>query len=620
MDRGPRNSAARTALTLLVALGLVAVVVTAWRALSFECDDAYINFRYVSNHMLGRGWTWNPEPFLPVEGYTAPLWLWTLRAVWTVTGVEAPVAAQWITMLASLGTLGVIWRMLVRMKVPTPFVVFTLFAIASQRVFVTWTSSGLETGFFAFLLCLWVFVITAPRAHERLASTALLAASAALVALGRPDGLLCVLSTLVLFAWRALRGDGRTRLRLLIGALPLLAVPLHLVWRKATYGEWLPNTYFAKHSSWWPESGARYAASYLVENGLWLWLVLALLFCVVAAVRVLRGAAGILSSIEGRLGVYAAVATLLAHFAYYSFAIGGDIFEYRVYAHTAALALASGAYFVVALFGRRVAAWSALLVLVAATHAFSWLHFAHEAELERYVPRALHGVLAEYRGWQEWLHARMVGLRRHRHAFFVDHLKSSMPGRDEGSKIAWDEARPVYVGTAAGVVGWCLPNVAIVDVYGLNDAVVARNPVPSVAERMEKLAGGQDAIFQVVDKDGDGGLSLEELRPAFAQLWPTMKSEGQALEGGVRSFLKQNDQDGDGKLSRAEVFPAQVVDRSAGRRMGHERVPPEGYVEGFRPNVRIDAGRAIVDRRDPPLRDAEIRAHEARFRARAQRR
>ena len=39
------------------------IVFLGFRLFLFTTDDAYIAFRYVSNHMLGRGFVWNPRCF-----------------------------------------------------------------------------------------------------------------------------------------------------------------------------------------------------------------------------------------------------------------------------------------------------------------------------------------------------------------------------------------------------------------------------------------------------------------------------------------------------------------------------------------------------------------------------
>jgi len=82
-----------------------ALVFVGWRLFFFLTDDAFIAFRYVSNSMLGYGFVWNPPPFRPVEGYTSFLWVVLLRLVWSFTGVEPPVAANYLSLLCGYGTL-----------------------------------------------------------------------------------------------------------------------------------------------------------------------------------------------------------------------------------------------------------------------------------------------------------------------------------------------------------------------------------------------------------------------------------------------------------------------------------------------------------------------------------
>src|SRR5206468_1806489 len=80
------------------------------------------------------------------------------------------------------------------------------------------------------------------------------------------------------------------------------------------YGDWLPNTYYAKVGgrTWW-DMGSKYLAMYSLEYALWLWLPLV----VVAKWRGL-----------GRATVIIPAAVILI-VAIYVAAIGGDHFEYR---------------------------------------------------------------------------------------------------------------------------------------------------------------------------------------------------------------------------------------------------------------------------------------------------
>ena len=264
-----------------VALGVVVVVsatatFVGWRAFWFLCDDAFIAFRYASNLMAGRGLTWNPAPFAPVEGYTSFLWTVLLAGVWKLFGVEPPDSANVLSLLFGYGTLWLVGRAMLRAAWPEsvrPYRVgvlaLVLLGTVTNRTFLAFLSSGLETSLFNFCVTAWVVV-----AMERNRGTmwALwLCAAAALMALVRPDGLLFVASTVAMLSAQVFVLRERVRLA---QCLPLLAVPAHVLWRKATYDAWLPNTYFAKSVGAWPEAGLRYLASFSLEYGVWFWALI----------------------------------------------------------------------------------------------------------------------------------------------------------------------------------------------------------------------------------------------------------------------------------------------------------------------------------------------------------
>lgn len=129
-----------------------------WRTLWFLTDDAYIAFRYVSNSYLGFGYTWNPPPFRPVEGYTSFLWVALLDGIWRLAGIEPPVAANGVAFVFALGTtaLGAARLLLMPLrpalqKIRLPLLALVLLAVLSNRTYLAWASSGLETGMFNFL-------------------------------------------------------------------------------------------------------------------------------------------------------------------------------------------------------------------------------------------------------------------------------------------------------------------------------------------------------------------------------------------------------------------------------------------------------------------------------------
>jgi arabinofuranosyltransferase len=528
-----------------------------WRAFWFLTDDAFIAFRYVGNSQLGHGYVWNPPPFLPVEGYTSFLWVALLDWIWTLTGVAPPVSSNRVAFGFGVATLALVtwmvWRLALCSRLErrrTWLVALVLLGMVTNANFLVWASSGLETALFNFLFLVWVASATylAPCSAAWVLGVSL---TAALVSLARPDGYLIVAVSGLLFLAGALGARPRPPLGRWRHAWPLVLPVVHAAWRRWFYGEWLPNTYWAKHVGAWPESGIRYLMSYTLEYGLWLWGGLVVL----AAVHGWRsrgrpaGAAAALRHDPGALVRAVVVAAVLAHVGYYTFVIGGDHFEYRVYSHAVPLVLVSTVWL-----GNRLVQGGALspgaalalsLGVVVVSWPIPWLHWVGSRGLETRratfnlrvsMERALPAGFGWYGRWfdglQDWLirdHA--VGKRQREHAVFVR------------SQIAWyprarwlDEAaiagHPVIALPSVGVAGWTLARANVIDVLGLNDHVVARHPVP----------------------------------------------------------------------------------RFDSRRMTHDRQPPPGYVDCFRPNVRVRDRHVIVRARAVPLTAEDIRACEARFR------
>jgi len=590
---------------------LVVVVVAGWREFLFLTDDAFIAFRYVSNSMMGRGLVWNPPPFQPVEGYTSFLWVVLLRGVWSVTGLEPPAVANLLSLGFGFGTLFLVWRIVAALPLPAAVAVYrgtlvllVLFGTAISPVFSTWLSSGLETSLFNFCLTWWIATALAPedgRGHRWLARLSMAAAATALT---RPDGLLLVPATLVLAARGVL--VRRERAASLAGLLPLLLIAAHVAWRRSVYGEWLPNTYYAKHVGVWPEAGWRYFASFVVENGGYAWLLLA----AAAGLRLARDRRD-----HGSLPSFGAVvvaATLAAHFAYYTFVIGGDHFEYRVYSHLVACSLVAAVWLAARTFpeGPRLAV-AAVAACVVLAQPVAWVrHFWPREPVAASFPAALRPVLAAFDHWQQWLGRHMVCGRLEAHRAFIAYRTGFLPSRDEGKEIVWTD-RPVISEGAVGLTGWALPNVAVIDTLGLNDWVVARTPAELGEDRRVRARRTTGGMFTSFDADADGAVTVDELRGALTSN-PDLQHTLPYLDQLVRTTMVTLDADHDGVLQRAEVVDdSRVVE---GRLMAHDRHAPPGYVEGFRPNVfLLGGGRVKVAPR--VLTDAEIRAHEARFRS-----
>ena len=316
--------------------------------------------------------------------------------------------------------------------------------------------------------------------------------TAGLLALTRPDSLLAVGASGALFLATWVAAPARLPLRDLWRAWPLVLPALHATWRWRFYGEWLPNTYWAKHVAPWPEAGLRYLASYGLEYGLWFWALAAGL----ALGLSLRGFRPTLAWLPAA----AAIGTVLAHAGYYVLCIGGDHFEYRIFSHSVPLVLVSSVWIANRLVERaalpRAAALLVPLAIVLLAAPLPWTiwsqgraattrqaSFNLTTPLAPVLPGWLRGYAARLDGLQRWLivdHA--IGKRYHEHRVFVDFRKAMFPRERQLEKTDWP-AHSVYSAISVGTAGWVLADAHVIDRAGLNDYVIARSPIHDVESR-----------------------------------------------------------------------------------------------------------------------------------------
>ena len=526
----------------LVALAWLAS--TAW----FLCDDAFISFRYARNLVEGHGLVFNPGE--RVEGYTNFLWVLELAAFWKTLGLRPESVAPWLSVLCTIGTLAAtVWwaALLPGLRRRGLMIWMALGLLCTSATFAVWTSGGgLETRQFTLFVVVAVVCLTVHSGSRR----GLLGASLCLVAAAytRPEGLLIAACC---FGWWVV---GAKRLRVDVRELSWLVLPFvafvgaQSLFRYVYYGEWLPNTYYAKHVRPWYESGFNYLWAAAIETGLYLLMPLAIL----AARRAWRE--------RGDLRLGLPLACIVPHMAYV-FRIGGDYFEYRpldfywpllaVPAASGILQLGSAAS---ALLRRPHSMWSGRLAPGPCTCA-----------VVLFVPTlfyagALQGALlfqgAASRDYQErfhpevdrknggWLFAapgmgalasisndlrqrmtrQLVGLR------FAEHREAARLKLEDWADYERMERGlfPEDALTATGALGiqsYFLPDLRVVDGHGLVDAVVARNPVAwSNSERL-----------MAHDRRPPPGYVLEE-RGVNVMALPSATSEEEALSRGAYSL------------------------------------------------------------------------------------
>lgn len=230
-----------TWLSLAALLALHSVLVA---ELWFVSDDAYINFRFARNLSQGLGFVYNPGVDGPIEGTSELLWVLLLTPIEALGGNVERVACA-IGVACSFGLFLRLERTLrvdLRFS-PAAVVAGTLF-VAAMPVFSAWSTGGLSTMAFAWLLFeLYRVLIVVERPR---AIVALLGVGLALLL--RAESLPWILGLCAASLWTGRGGRNPERVRLawrcaaaaLVGTLALVGV------RLGYFGYPLPNTAYAK--------------------------------------------------------------------------------------------------------------------------------------------------------------------------------------------------------------------------------------------------------------------------------------------------------------------------------------------------------------------------------------
>jgi hypothetical protein len=417
----------------------------------FVLDDAYISLRYARNLVAGYGLVFN-SGLPPVEGYTNFLWvliealhirltpwpehklllynvvfgLLVVVAVWREMWLRGPQARSW----AWLGVL----------------------LTASHETLHAWMGGGLETTFFMLLVTLGVGRFLREWFHG--APGVWSAVPLGFALLTRPEAYLvlgvCVLTRCV----PTLRDDGhRRRTALWLLGVAVACVP-HLTFRRLYYGEWVPNTFFAKLPGAYLASGMPYLEIFSSAfYGSWVVVGAIVLWALVDAGR--------------RRGRFAVDRCFLASivvgwFGYIAYA-GGDHFEFRLLAPTVPLlallialtasdfAAPRGAGVGAARMRTALAALGGLALVLRMLWSGLYLGFAEKLFVRLRIPSA-------------------AGLARENYA------EKWRPAGEWLRQFARSEER-ISV-PAAGVIPW-VSQLTTLDTHGLNDWEIAHRPITS---------------------------------------------------------------------------------------------------------------------------------------------
>jgi hypothetical protein len=246
------------------------LAVNMWRVHTFTIDDSYISYRYARNLARGLGLVYNAGE--RIEGYTNFLFT-VILAGGIKLGIDPEVLSKGIGAGSAFGALGLTYAISGRIMPYRTLPCVATWLLASTIVFTGWSVFGLETGFFLCLILAGTYLLLletgdaltpdpppGPRADFPWSGLVF-----ALAGLTRPEAPMFFGLLLLFLLGRGAFG----RQNLLRVALFVVPIALHLIFRHAYYGAWLPNTLAAKTGNFETQynRGLTYVQNYVNHTG-----------------------------------------------------------------------------------------------------------------------------------------------------------------------------------------------------------------------------------------------------------------------------------------------------------------------------------------------------------------
>lgn len=195
-------------------------------------DDAYISFRYAANFLAGEGLVYNHGEH--VEGYTNFLWVMLLALFKGVFGVDYVLASRFLGVAAGAVIFYLIYLLLKHHfeRIPVFLQISLALMLLGNLSLPYWSVASLETSAFA---CMALAAIVAEYRRPQLTPALLIIAT-----LLRPEGALVFG---VILIYRIISERKLPVLYILMYVVPLLPFA---VFKLAFYGSLFPNPYYAK--------------------------------------------------------------------------------------------------------------------------------------------------------------------------------------------------------------------------------------------------------------------------------------------------------------------------------------------------------------------------------------
>jgi len=307
-------NATRRRLFILFAIVIIALMAIHIVQYFFLTDDAFISFRYARHLADGNGLVFNIGE--RVEGYTNFLWVLILSGL-NIFGIPPEIATNVLSILLTFTLLGVVIAFSRRFFAVDNWELLILIApffLALNRSFAVWSTSGLETRLFTTLIFAAVYFYAISYKEDTKLKYSIFFFS--LASLTRPEGILLFSSFYGFYLISEFKH--RHKLQNFFKYLPIFIILVggHFIFRYIYYGYPFPNTFYAKVTGAWFDSGFLYLFTFIHEYGLY--LLIPLLIPIFTRFY----------DAQKRRVIISTIAPLIPYLIYLAY-LGGDHFEFR---------------------------------------------------------------------------------------------------------------------------------------------------------------------------------------------------------------------------------------------------------------------------------------------------
>lgn len=421
-------------------------------------DDAYITFRTIENFLAGYGIGYNP--FVRVQAYTHPLWMFLLSILYfvqfKVLGLGSNAGLYFLAVILSIVLSCMTAYIMLTSRAVNERLEVKIFlgiAILFSKAFIDYSTSGLENPLTHILLIvfLWRFLNKKGSFFE-------LVLISSLLALNRLDAILFALPVLIFMFISDLANWRKNTKSLILGFLPLF---LWEIFSLFYYGFPFPNTAYAKLNT---GIGKRL----LVYQGIDYLLSSVKLDMLTLFLIAVTGVGVWVEKEKRSVVAYLGIVMYMGYLVW----IGGDFMSGRFLSapYIAALFLLAHLQFISR---QAVIGLFAIIVLLGITSPRAPIFSLIDPRVE---------VLADLRDENGISDDKLVYFERS--SLMINGLRDAKGGsRFAGPNWVYTGIKKVPVEGAIGLFGYQQgPNVFVVDPLALNDPLLARLPVKNKTE------------------------------------------------------------------------------------------------------------------------------------------